>query len=988
MFCQKCGAQISDDSVFCENCGARVEAQAAPAAPAPAPAPVQPVREVSVKPQKNKEGGKKKLGLIIALAAVGAVVLGIVIWVITMFPLKVTADSPDKLVTVTGGFDKLSVTVKANQPILSVKYAVEPETDNTDLFMDAAGFGLGKKSFTIKDLNGLLPGDNGLKIYVKTLFGGDYAELNLVSDLGYTSAPDKAALVETQEGSQLVSNELIVTFDEDASESEINDLIAEYNGEIVGRIYYLGEYQIKFENSGRSYIDGVKSRLEDESIVDTVYYNMYYEDDRMLIPNDPEFDDWDVQSPDGNNWGLEAIDAPGAWEYNDRIGTAKVGVIDTWLQYDHEDINVPLRHTFTLPTDDFHDMSDINAYFEEHDDTHVCPSGYCMYCAMRDHGTHCAGIIGANGNNSKGVSGVFWNAELYLNTWWYLYGDSKGNVECSSTESGMLYNITHLVSSGCRVLSISVGSSYPTEPDEYERSETERFENMIRSLEAKGYDFLIFKAAGNDAEDAENYALNRIMTGGEHAKKHVMIVGSAESGLSILDRDESWSGETEKVFNLAYYSNFGDMIDICAPGSDILSTIPHNDYVSMSGTSMATPMAAGVAGLVYGANPDLNCEEVRNILLCTARYHVVHEFEVYPLVNAKRAVELALKKENVPPYEEPELGFVTGLVQDARTLDVIENAAVRAVNRETGVIYEASVMSGVYTFCLEPGVYNMEFSARGYITETVYKVQITAGSVQYNMLLNLIPKATEKGEAVGAVIDAFTGYSISYASVTVYRGMNNTTGTPVTTTATDSSGYYHLELDPGNYTILCSADDYMDGWANIIVVSGETRYDQDCTLTPVLNDGEVRVVLTWGSDPRDLDLHMVANDYDEYDELEMLFHVYWYNKDVSESGNAALDVDDTTGYGPETVSIYVQIEGASYYFYVHDYTNRKSDSSHALALSGAQVKVYIAGQAEPIVFNVPNMDGNLWHVFYIENGEVHVLNFMTNCESPAEVGTV
>ena len=77
---------------------------------------------------------------------------------------------------------------------------------------------------------------------------------------------------------------------------------------------------------------------------------------------------------------------------------------------------------------------------------------------------------------------------------------------------------------------------------------------------------------------------------------------------------------------------------------------------------------------------------------------------------------------------------------------------------------------------------------------------------------------------------------------------------------------------------------------------------------------------------------------------------------------AELDLDDLSSYGPETVTIYDQIDG-TYRFSVHDYTNRSSESSTALSNSGAQVRIY-KGSGLLETFNVPtNMGGTLWTVF-------------------------
>ena len=153
-------------------------------------------------------------------------------------------------------------------------------------------------------------------------------------------------------------------------------------------------------------------------------------------------------------------------------------------------------------------------------------------------------------------------------------------------------------------------------------------------------------------------------------------------------------------------------------------------------------------------------------------------------------------------------------------------------------------------------------------------------------------------------------------------------------------------------------------------------------MTPILNEGEMRVVLTWDQFPLDLDSHLngptATGDR---------FHVYFENMNNYYNGlhYVKLDVDDTDSYGPETTSVYIGCEG-TYVFSVHDYSNRGSYYSTGLALSGAQVKLYIAGRSDPIVYNVPNTEGTLWTVFSVENGVVTPINSMSYEQSPRVVG--
>ena len=1046
MFCPNCGKEIGENFLFCKECGTPVkrpeppitppemqtgpqtapvitEQQSAAVQPGPAPQPAneaQPVQEqfpamqpqpapesqraqsaqpLQVQPpatvpqpapdagQKQKKPKKKK-GKLIAISLI-VVFVGIIAGLaIYMFPLKLSADISSKKLKTTESVYNLDLKLKANQPILSATYSYESETAEGGVATGdvTLSSGLLSKDASVKGIP-VLPGSNTVTLTIKTLFGSQEKKLTITREIGFTTAPDEDALVPIDEVSSLISNELILVFTESASQRDIDDLIENYGGTVVGRIYDIGEYHVRFSGYGEYFIYDLKDQLENEPIVEDVYLSFSHKADPEFYPNDPKFDSWNSSSPAGNNWWLEAIDAPEAWEHRHELKNIKVGVIDTWLEYDHEDIQVNQNKISILPTEDFSSIADIHRYYDENVGSHTCrynARGHCIFCDMKDHGTHCSGIIGARSDNNKGISGVAPNADLHFATWWYLYKEPNGQMSNASSTDGFLYNLSHLVASGCRVISISVGSHTSIITDE-EREDARRINGAIERLEKRGYDFLIFKAAGNDTDNASNDRLTRMLTTEDCADRHVVVVGAMQNSSSLWDSLVAWTGGFEKIYRLAYFSNYGDDVDVVAPGVDVYSTVRGSSYRNMDGTSMATPLAAGVACLIYGANPNLTYDYVKTILkydyknLCTDRY----TSKYYHVVNANNVVEWALQNgQNLPPVEEPALGFATGVVQDAKTLQPIANAAVQITSVETGEGICAESLEGLYNVVLKPGFYNMEFYAPDYITETIYNIEITAGGTTYNVLLNMVEDEIGTGTASGRIVNAFDASSVTNAKISFYKGINNASGEPVKILYSDGYGYYHVELEPGNYTIRTQAEGFYDSSAVVLIISGESRDYQDCSMTPVLKEGEIRAVLTWGQFPLDLDSHLNGPS-----ESGGRFHVYFENKDHYYNGlhYVKLDVDDTDSYGPETTSVYIGSEG-KYVFSVHDYSNRHSSYSTALSLSGAQIKLYIAGRSDPIIYNVPNLEGTLWTVFSVEDGEVTSINTMSYESNPRTVG--
>lgn len=979
MACKKCGNPLAGKDGYCDKCRVTI------AKPIPHPPVAGEKRVIDSKKgkktktlpdflsKKDKKLTKKKLTVI--LVAVGLVLFTLVATAIYMFPARISFKESDfEKSTKVGAISDVSIKIKANQPILDVRYSVNPDNPTDyERFTDYDSSGLFSTEFKMDKLK-VETGNSVLHLYVKTLFGKKVHRVELFSEVGYSSPPQNGALVGINDESSLVSNELLVVFKEDTSQQDIDKLISSYNAEVVGVIYYLNQYQVRFSGSGEAFIKSTYEKMVKESIVESVSYNISTEGGVNFIPNDADYDEWSSTVSDGNNWGLECINAPGAWEYRNDLQSVNVGVLDSFLYNDHEDLQIDDAKCSILPTDDFPKHSDLYNYYKNTNHS-FCPltvGQYCIFCAQKDHGTHCVGIIGGDFNNGKGMAGVAPNSDVHFKTEWYYELNANGQLEVKDTLMSMVLNISEMVMSDCRVVSMSFGASQPSSPSFYESEYIQLFENMVVTLENMNYDFLLVKAAGNSNDDASKYIFNRIMTGGEHAKKHVIVVGAVENTASSAGN-----------YNMAKYSNYGNMIDVTAPGSAIYSTISDNRYESFDGTSMATPMVAGAATYLYGINPNITYATVKNTLLSTATGRCMKNGKIYKIINLKAAADWILDNtEGMTDRLQPTGGYFSGIVQDAQTLKIIGDAQITITNDDTKIKQEVNVENGQYWAFLDEGTYTMDISAIGYLSETIYNIKIDANSTTYNTMMNLVPISKEKGEAAGTVVDVFVGEAIPDAKVKAFKGVNNRGGTPVAEVNADGLGKYSLTLDPGNYTITAEANGYITGSTSILVLPGEKKEKQDCTLTPTLNNGEVRAVLTWNEFPGDIDSHIVGDGTDNAD-----LHVYFENTVYERNGKllVQLDADETEGYGPETTSVYTG-ETGDYTFYIHDFTNRESDNTSALAASGAQVKVYVGGQEEPIIFNVPNHEGTLWKVFKVSNGTVTPVNEMTYCKSQTEVG--
>ena len=272
----------------------------------------------------------------------------------------------------------------------------------------------------------------------------------------------------------------------------------------------------------------------------------------------------------GNQWGLNFTNAPQAWNIATGSNTVMVGVIDSGIQTNHPDlngrVNTDLSRDFTLAS--------------PHIPTSVMDTN--------GHGTHVAGIIGAQGNNGTGITGVGQNIQLVS----LRVNQNNHNTYASHLVLAINYagaNDIPILNNSNRAFNITATT-------------VTAFETALQ-----GYDGLFVTAAGN--ETTNNDTNTTQFPSPLFRTNNLLAVGS-------LDSNGSRSS----------FSNWGEnTVDIFAPGGAILSTWPtaltsqHDSdrpgYRTESGTSMAAPHVAGVAALMLSVNPDLTPQQLRTNLL-------------------------------------------------------------------------------------------------------------------------------------------------------------------------------------------------------------------------------------------------------------------------------------------------------------------------------------------------------------------------------------
>ena len=286
------------------------------------------------------------------------------------------------------------------------------------------------------------------------------------------------------------------------------------------------------------------------------------------------------------------------------------------------------------------------------------------------------------------------------------------------------------------------------------------------------------------------------------------------------------------------------------------------------------------------------------------------------------------------------------------------------------------------------GLYEILFEKDGYIPIRNEVIIVSGGTIHNTSMEIISNEYVGTGTANGQIINALNAAPVGGGiELTVKKGINASGGEVIAVTQTDQEGRYSLTLPAGNYTVLLhdgqNQKRYRDDRFYIKVLGNMTLDGQDGEMIPVLDEDEIRVVLTWGASPRDLDSHMTGPATDGG-----RFHVFYSNKNYRENGTkkVGLDVDDTTSYGPETITIYNPSPGV-YRYAVHDYTNRGSSISDRLANSGAYVRVYKSGNDEVRAFHVPSEPGTVWNVFDYnsETGEITAVNTMEYQSNPSLV---
>jgi subtilisin family serine protease len=292
-------------------------------------------------------------------------------------------------------------------------------------------------------------------------------------------------------------------------------------------------------------------------------------------------------------WGLDTVNAYEAWDITRGTHDVIVGVLDTGIDWNHPD----LAGNIWTGDDGYHGYNFIDGNHIPMDDNinSFDESGSFVPNTYTYHGTHVAGVLAATINNDLGIAGISQARMMAVKVM-----NDSGEGTDATVASGIRWAVDH----GADIVTMSLG----------------------------------VEGASTALENAIEYASSHGV---------VMVAASGNSGSSFVSYPAAYAsviavGAVNNANERAAFSNFGNNLDVMAPGVQIYSTQGSSGYQYLSGTSTATPFVAGVAALMLSVNPALTPTDIGNVINATATDISRTSYDTmtgWGIVDAFRAVE-------------------------------------------------------------------------------------------------------------------------------------------------------------------------------------------------------------------------------------------------------------------------------------------------------------------------------------------------------------
>ena len=326
----------------------------------------------------------------------------------------------------------------------------------------------------------------------------------------------------------------------------------------------------------------------------------------ISLPNDPLFGkQWYLHNI-GQTGGPSGIDikAVAAWQKVFSSKAITVAVVDSGVDVAHPDLKDQIWiNTREIPGNGIDDEG--NGYIDDINGWNFF-QGNNLPADLDGHGTHVAGTIGASNNNNIGITGIAWGSPLMAVK---VLPSEEERIDTPGEANAIAYGIRYAADNGAKIINLSLGS------------DTDDLELREAVIYAASKGALLITAAGNDNKSDEK------------------SIGWPSNYNMFVPNNLINIGSTNELGLKSGFSNFGDSVDLLAPGgkgdpderpngsaADIYST-EKGTYQYSFGTSMATPVVSGSAALVWSLNPAWNAETVIKILIESAR--VTPELSAY-----------------------------------------------------------------------------------------------------------------------------------------------------------------------------------------------------------------------------------------------------------------------------------------------------------------------------------------------------------------------
>lgn len=306
-----------------------------------------------------------------------------------------------------------------------------------------------------------------------------------------------------------------------------------------------------------------------------------------------------------------------------------------------------------------------------------------------------------------------------------------------------------------------------------------------------------------------------------------------------------------------------------------------------------------------------------------------------------------------------------------RKESILTNAAITLM--QNGEIVRKGVISSNGCYVVTAGgfgIYTLKVTADGYVPHEQLIYLDGRSSVYYNATIMLVPQTETKGTVSGMIRDAKTNRLVTGVTLKFREGFNqywsNTDNDVVKEVVVEDGTYQSGELAAGYYCVeICDEmKHYATTYFNVEIIGGWDNAGQNAYVSSKSGNDIMRIVLSWGEEPRDLDAHVLLDKGEE--------HIYFGNRQ-SRDNNIVLDRDDTNSYGPETITIDLDMKDIKFEYYVQNFSR---NSKKGLFQSEAVVQIYENNFLVSTIHvnTAKNQEGYKWQVFHWDGEVIDIWN--------------